>query len=620
VLTGGPGDAEDPAERAIAIGLIVLAGLAGLAIATGYLSALLFNGGWPGIPADELPGILGRTVVDPLNPDVHWNRVNNGTLVPGPLAWWFTFLLLLTIVVGAAYLILRSLMRETAGSGIAAAPTRTRDVRKLALDRENEDEVVVGTVAGHEIAVKDRRSLLVLGPVRSGKTSALTIPAVLEWPGPIVVTSTGGDLVGQTIGWRSRMGDVHVYDPVRTTRHRASGWSPLATSSTWLSAQQTAWDMAMAGKASIGPSAGVGEFWFGSAARSLAPYLFAAAESAHTMTDVARWVDSEERDEVLAILRPVEPDAAVAHAATFRREGTARASLFTVMQQLVGAYLDPTVAASALRHEVEVDELLDGGPHTLYIVAPHHGQARVRPLYATLVRQVLNAVHERVDHSRRPLDAPLLLLLDDTAEIAPVEDMPTVAARSAAAGMQVVTVYRDLAQLETAHGADYRAVLKNHGAKLLLPGSGGVDAVALSARLQGEEADEEVPRTADPLAALPPELARQLPADEALFLHGDGAPLRVRLRPWYRDRELRRRAGAAQDALTPSDSVDVDSLSPFDEVVSGAGPVINPVPDPPPFDPTYSTDSAPHFPSNVSPLDAARARLRRHRAPSHDEP
>jgi type IV secretion system protein VirD4 len=612
VLSGGPGSTEDSTERAAGIALIVIAGFAGLVIATGYMSALLFNGGWPGIPAHELPGIVGRTIVEPFEPDVHWNRVNDGTLVPGPLAWWFTFLLLLTIGVGIAFLVVRSLTSETAGSGIAAAPTRTKDVRKLALDRDAEDEVVVGTVGGHEMAVKDRRSLLVLGPVRSGKTSALTIPALLEWPGPVVVTATGSEVLDHTIGRRSHLGDVHVFDPARATRHRASGWSPLATSSTWLGAQQTAWDMSMAGKATVSPASGLGEFWFGSAARSLAPYLFAASESGRTMADVARWVDTEERDDVLAILRPVEPDAAVAHAATFRREGSARTSLFGVMRALVGPYLDPTVAASALRPEIEVAELLDGGPHTLYLIAPHHGQDRVRTLHATLVRQMLNAVHQRVDHSHRPLDPHLLLLLDDAADIAPVEDLATVATTSPAAGIQLVTVYRDLPQIETTHGADAVAVLTNHRAKLVFPGSAGVDAMALAALLRGEEPE------GDNATGLPPELARQLPEDEALLLVDERDPLRVHLRPWYKDRELRRRAGAAQDALSPSE-VDLGSLSPFEEVPSGPGPVTNPVPDPPPFDPTFPPDAQPHFPSNVSALDAARARLRRPRSPSHDD-
>jgi type IV secretory pathway TraG/TraD family ATPase VirD4 len=325
------------------------------------------------------------------------------------------------------------------------------------------------------------------------------------------------------------------------------------------------------------------------------------------MADVARWIDAEDRDEVLAALRTVEPDAAVAHAATFRREEAARASLFHVMQQIVGAYLDPRVAASARDHEIVCDELLDGDPHTLYITAPHHDQARVRPIFAALVRQMLGAVHERVARLKQPLDAPLLLVLDDAANIAPVEDLPTLAATSAAAGVQVITVFQDPTQVEIRHGQDAPAVLGNHRAKLLLPGTVGVEALAAGAGSRSR-------------AALAPELARQLPADEAVLVYQDLAPVRVRLRHWHKTRELRRRAAVAQDAIAPTEArpghrvppvVDNVALAPdADEPVPEDALPDEPLPEEPVPDEVVETAPDP-LPSNVSPLDAARERHRR---------
>jgi type IV secretion system protein VirD4 len=621
------GAAQDPAEQAVLLAVIIVSLVAALALAAGHVSAFLFEGGWPSYPAGEIPGILGRAVTHPLDPGSAWDDVNEGTAVPGPVAWWFTFLVLAAGIAVPIVLALRSdernrsRSREVAG---IAAPTQ-KDLRRMQIEREDPSELVVGTADGHEVALKSCHSLLVIGPARSGKTSAVTIPAVLEWPGPVVATSTAGDLVDHTIGWRSRQGDVHVFDPMGTTSYTASGWSPLASCTTWNGATRTAWDLAMAGKASIGTGSGVGEFWFSSAARSLAPYLFAAAESSRTMEDVARWIDAEERDEVLAELRTVNPDAAVAHAATFRREDAARASLFHVMQQIVGAYLDPKVAASAQRHEIECNELLDGGPHTLYITAPYHDQARVRPLFAALVRQVLGAVHDRVSKTRKPLDAPLLLILDDAANIAPVEDLPTLAATSAAAGIQVVTVFQDHTQIEIRHGQDAPAVLANHRAKLLLPGSGGVDAIDLAERISEDVGAGPLSTTSR--RALAPELARQIPSDEAVLVYDDRAPIRVKLRHWHKSRELRRRSGVAQDAIAPTEGRRAPAFTPLIENAPPAsdGPIVNPLPTPSAVDPAAFDDVdpdtylvPPHFPSNVSPLSAARDRLRRRKTPDTD--
>lgn len=639
MLSGGaPGDTEDLAERAVGVALVAAAGLAVLVLATGHLSALAFGGGWPRYALSDVPGILGRFVTDPLDPPAAWEPVNEGARVPGAAAWWATLTLAGAVVTAAVVALRRrAARRERAG----AAAVRARDVRRRRLTRSLPTDLVVGAAAGQEVAIRDRRSLLVLGPRRAGKTSAVAVPAALEWPGPIVATCTGDDLVSHTIGWRSRLGDVHVYDPARVTRHHRSAWSPLASCRSWDGAQRTAWNLVMGAKASIGTTSGVGEMWFNSTPRSLAPYLLAAASSGRSMADVARWVDTEEHDEAMAVVRSVEPDAAVALGATFRRDAAARASLFHVMGRVVGAYDDPTVAASARGHEVEPAELLDGDPHTLYVVGPHHDQARLHPLNATLVRQVLTAVHERAERTRRPLDAPLLLLLDDTADVAPVADLATQAASAAAAGVQVVTVVRDLGQLQVRHGADAALVLASHRAKLLLPGvpagddlgpvpGQGADDLAASAgddRLADRAGDasgggESLSGREAGTPAFGTALAAGLEAGEALLLVDAQEPLRLRLRPWFHHRALRRRAGARQDALLPHDPADVDALSPF-----GNGPApgdldLRPGDGPARDGPARSGAGPGDAPegngagngdgrSNVAELDAARARRRR---------
>ena len=45
------------------------------------------------------------------------------------------------------------------------------------------------------------------------------------------------------------------------------------------------------------------DFWFSGAAKSLAPYLLAAAVTDRPIAQVARWIDAEERAEVLSIVR-----------------------------------------------------------------------------------------------------------------------------------------------------------------------------------------------------------------------------------------------------------------------------------------------------------------------------
>lgn len=609
------GGLGDPMLERLCFGALLALGLAvALVLAAGHLSALVVSGGWPRYEATHIPGVAWRAVSEPADPGRAWQPVNHGAPVPGGVAWWAAFATVSFAAAAPVVLVLRT--RRDRRRATTSEWARRRHVRRLQVRGSTPGRLVVGTRRGRKLAVEARHSLLVLGPTQTGKTTGLALPAILEWPGPVVATSVKGDLVRDSIGWRSQLGDVHVFDPSRTTSYRASGWSPLAGCSTWAGATRVAFDLAMAGKAAVGTGMNLADFWFGGAAKALAPYLFAAATSGRAIDDVARWIDREERDEVVELLKPRHADAVLAHQATFKREDRARSSLFQVMQQIVSVYLDPGVAASAESHEIVMDELLDGGAHTLYVTAPIHDQARFRPLFAAVIRQVLTGVFERA--SDQPLPAPLLLVLDEAANIAPVEDLPTVASTAAAMGLQLVTVFQDVAQIKGRYGDAAGTVVNNHRAKLFLPGISDLDTLDLTSRLIGEHEAERDSVTRDISGRrsnttashwrrlLPPELVRQLKDGEGVLLYGNLPSIRVRLRPWYRSRALRRRANHPQDRLAPLEA----SPRPGATVTRPVAPKPSPAAVPP---------TPPRaLPPNVSPLDAARQRLRRPPAPGGD--
>jgi hypothetical protein len=52
---------------------------------------------------------------------------------------------------------------------------------------------------------------------------------------------------------------------------------------------------------------------------------------------------------------------------------------------------------------------------------------------------------------------------------------------------------------------------------------------------------------------IPPALDAQLADGEAALLYGNASPIRLRLRPWFRVKELRRRRHTPQDAWDPAD-------------------------------------------------------------------
>lgn len=512
-------------------------GLAAVPLLVGHLSALLVNGGVPRYPLAEAPGIMGRLLADPGDPAAAWAPVNTGTAVPGPIGYWSTFGLVV-VLAGLVGLLVWAATQHDRGDGPRWAPPAS--LRPLWRGKDATD-LAVGTSAGRVVAVRDNHGLLVIGPAHSGKTSGVVVPAVLEWPGPVVVAASKGHLVDQTIGWRSQQGEVHVYDPAGTTRYHRAGWSVLARCGTWERAIRTATDLTLAALASSGASnrdrmvvEGRGDVWRSSMAMTLAPFLLAAAVSGRSIRTVTEWIQNDERDEVLEILEGGHRHAARAHRNTFAREDDVRERFFLAMHEVLSVYADPVVAASMDRDDIEPEALLDGGAHTLYLTTPEHDRDRLRPLCAVIMRQVLAAAFEASARAGRPLDPPLLVVFDDLPGVAPVYDLAGLASTAPSRGVQVLSVLQDLDRISEHYGDDADLVVRNHPARLVLPAGPGGATGGL----------EDV---------LPPALVETLGEGEAALLYGSGAPARVHLRPWWRDRELRRRVETPQDAVRAAD-------------------------------------------------------------------
>ena len=527
-------------ETAAGVAAIVLSIPLLLMLITGHVSALLFDGSFPRYELSDVPGVLGRIFENLGDPGRAWDPVNKGGNPPGPVAWWSTMLLFLV----PAGLGARRLYESLAGSDDERREFATwKDIRHLRADRDGEYQVVVGMAQRRKIVVHDLHSLLVIGPAHSGKTSGVVVPALLEWDGPAIVASNKGHVIQETIGWRSHKGEVHVYDPAGSGRYPRSGWSPLTSCGDWAGAIRTARDLTLASKASIGAEADSGDLtgivhsdlWSSSMATALAPFLLAAAASGKEIIHAAEWIEREERDEVLDVLRAVDRDAVRAHLATFTRADPMRSSFFHVMYQILSVYKDPNVAASAGRHDIVPHELLDGDAHTLYLTTPEYDQARFRPLCSTIVRQILAAAYDRSTQLGAALDPPLLLLLDEATGVAPMNELARLASAAASRGVQIVSVFQDFRQIEGEYGGSAGLVVKNHRVKLLLSGSQYID----SAR--------------DDRQLLRPKLGEHLDEDEGAMFYGNTPPVRLKLRPWYKEKELVRRSDTSQDVLPPPD-------------------------------------------------------------------
>ena len=169
------------------------------------------------------------------------------------------------------------------------------------------------------------------------------------------------------------------------------------------------------------------------------------------------------------------------------------------------------------------------------------------------MQDLVTAAYERVARTGRPLDPPLLVVLDEAANIAPVPQLDTLASTGAGQGIQLVSIFQDMAQVEATYGRDRApTIVANHRAKLLLSGISDRTTLEYVALLLGDEASPHrtatssssghstVSETVHYRKLASADALRQLRPGEGVLVYGHLPPAKLALRPWFRESSLRR--------------------------------------------------------------------------------
>jgi type IV secretion system protein VirD4 len=541
-----------PFEVAGAAVLGLVLAVAGWTWATATLAGVVFTGERPPLGlADAIAAAvrLPHHLDDPRSAFA----ADAGHTLPGPFGFWLaaamTTLVAVAAVVGAVKTV--SAARSRGGADTSATWARSGDLRRLRVRRPLPGRITLGKAGGRLLAAERGQSVLVVAPTQTGKTTGLAIPALLEWDGPVLATSIKTDLLRDTIEARRQRGTVQLFDPGGETLLDSVSWSPLQGCEDWaLARRSAAW---LAEGASTGhknlPDA---DFWHAAAAKLLAPMMFAAALAGASMADLVTWLDTQAESTVMELLEAIGHEGAInAMQASIMRDDRQRSSIYTTAETILEAYADPRVLERSGSSDIDPRQFLDGGAHTLYLSSTVREQRRLRPLFVALIQAVIQEAYQRAAATGKPLDPPLLLVLDEAANIAPLPDLDVLASTGAGQGVQLLTVLQDLAQAHDRWGRDRaETIVNNHRAKIIGAGTSDPRTLEWLARLLGDEeldqrsstvgdARNSETRSVTYRAMAPANLVRQGRPGTAVLVHGNLPPAWVRLRPWFRDRALR---------------------------------------------------------------------------------
>jgi type IV secretory pathway TraG/TraD family ATPase VirD4 len=418
------------------------------------------------------------------------------------------------------------------------------DLDSLRVGRAQRDRFTLGRLNGHLLAADSEAHVALIAPTRSGKTTRYVIPWLLEHDGPAIVTSTKTDVLDATRRWRAKHGEVSVWNPFGTN---SMCWTPLAGCESWqASLSQARW---LADAAQEGDSE-IATYWRGEAARLLAPLLHAAAIAKGNIAHVLDWIDSHNTATPGDVLKSRSPAAYRQLAGIAALDPRNRGTIYMSAGSLLAAYRMPAVQAAA-KHGFTPAEFLNGKPNTLYLIASSRDQRLLAPHLVAIVSGILHEAAERAN-SGRPLTPTLRVLLDETANIAPLRDLPAHLSQAAGHGVRIATIWQSLAQAEHRYDRAADEILANSTAKIYLgPVTDSVTREHIT-DLLGEEPIDTASLTVDASsrsqtasrtwrAKATASALQQLEHDRALLVEGRNRPALIETKAWWEQPRLRRR-------------------------------------------------------------------------------
>ncbi|MEK0278411.1 TraM recognition domain-containing protein [Bifidobacterium mongoliense] len=442
----------------------------------------------------------------------------------------------------------------TAAASTKALLKRAGNLRPSLESPKPEDVgYLLGTSKGASVWASVEDSIMVIGPPRSGKGLHLVIPAILDAPGAVVCTSTRPDNLTATMRARAEIGPVAIFDPQHLAEGLPAGlrWSPVRG----CESPQTAMIRATGLAAGTGLSSGgvdSGGFWEGKTRTALQALLHAAAIDHRSPAELFRWtLDPVAAADAVAILNAA-PNAATGWAESLQAmidaDPRTRDSIWQGVSLALGSLADPRVldAVSPGPGENFDPETFIRERGTLFLLATGSGAGASAALVAALVEDLIETARRMAARSPGArLDPPLLLALDEIANLSPLPSLPTLMAEGGGSGITTMPVLQSLSQARDRWNEHQASAIWDAAiVKVILGGASGSRDLQDISNLIGErdETTDSVTlgdhgtrsnqRSIRRVPILPPDRIRRLPFGTGIVLLRSAPPIITDLHAW----------------------------------------------------------------------------------------
>lgn len=557
--------------------LYLLIGIAGLGMAGGSLAWLFGN--LANIVVGSDPWAAFQPTNTLLHPRLVWPHLTQPAVLTG------CYLLPAAMLTAAAVLGARLWLRLRRNpSGLAdrrdladllpkKIATKAIDLRpslKGAKPKDVEPDdrgVLLGTLkpGATEVRSSWEDVLLAIMAPRSGKTSGLAIPAILRAPGPVLLTSNKAarDAFTATLDERAQVGTVWTLDPQQIAHApQTTWWDILADAHDLAGARRLAGHFVTA---SVDESS-AGDFWSTAAANTLTALFLAAARDGRPITDVLAWLASPADRTPIDLLQDAGLDAVAAQLqGTVAGAVETRDGIFETARQYASCLLDPAIASWVTPangpgkvREFKPQEFATS-KDTLFLLSKDGGGS-ASAIIAAAADAVMRAAVIQAERDGGRLDAPLLAILDEAANVCKIADLPDLYSHLGSRGVIPITILQSYRQGVRVWGeAGMDALWSAATIKLVGSGIDDADFADKLSRLVGDhdvrtlsvstsESGKSTSVSMRQERILPTDAIRALPKGSALLLATGVRPALLDLKPWYREPDADRLGAASAKA------------------------------------------------------------------------
>ncbi len=328
---------------------------------------------------------------------------------------------------------------------------------------------VTGAAARTPLTYAGDGHLLTVAPTGAGKGVGAIIPALLTYPGSVIVTDIKGENYQVTARRRREMGQqVVVLDPfgLVTAKDRADKMNPFDLFNVPGSDPESDAEM-LAAQLAVGHEFSTDRYWEdtgrGLVSGLVADVATSSPPEKRNLVTLRELLYNDDLDYTLAValdtrkktMSPLARDEFVAYLAA--PSDKTRPCIRTTATTFVKCLGSTAVSRSLERSTFELNDLLHNKPMTIYLVLPpeklHSHRALLRLWVVTLMTVVMR-------RTRLPKQRTLFLL-DEAAQLGSLDLLPQAVSLLRGYGLQLWTFWQDLSQMMRLYPNNWESLVNN---------------------------------------------------------------------------------------------------------------------------------------------------------------